>query len=102
MALPPTAYTACHDCLFTFDLLDEIMDYLGQVRDPPNHDVIPRRSSRRSLLSFGLTCGALSELALKVLWHRLDNLVPLLKLLPRFMVIPGQHWSVKGMLAPRD
>ncbi|KAJ7776355.1 hypothetical protein B0H16DRAFT_1506472 [Mycena metata] len=100
---PPVAsYTFCHDCLFNLDLLDEIMQHLGQVQDPPDPDVIPSRSLRRSLLSFGLTCRALSEPALKVLWHRLDNLIPLLKLLPRFMVIPGQHWSVKGMLAPRD
>ncbi|KAJ7033768.1 hypothetical protein C8F04DRAFT_1234716 [Mycena alexandri] len=104
MALPPTSYTACHDCLFTLDLLDEIMHHLGQVQDPPDHwhDVIPSRSLRRSLLAFGLTCRALCEPALRVLWHRLDDLVPLLKLLPRFVVIPGQHWSVKGMLAPRD
>jgi len=42
---------------------------------------------KKSLLAFGSTCKALFELAMDILWHSLNDLIDLLKVIPNFVQV---------------
>ncbi|KAJ6540326.1 hypothetical protein B0H19DRAFT_959324, partial [Mycena capillaripes] len=46
-------------------------------------------TARKRLLSAALTCKSFCPTALDILWRNMDNLVPLLKLLPSFQEFNG-------------
>ncbi|KAJ7601550.1 hypothetical protein DFH06DRAFT_1262085, partial [Mycena polygramma] len=81
-APPPSAdLPAREQCLQNPDLIAEI---LGHLFDSSRLDHVDRKAERCSLLCSALMCRAMSPSAVKLLWRRLDNLVPLLRLLPSF------------------
>ncbi|KAJ6546195.1 hypothetical protein DFH09DRAFT_1171453 [Mycena vulgaris] len=49
------------------------------------------RLARTSLLAAALTCKGFYPIALEILWRTLDNLTPLLKLLPSFTALDGVY-----------
>jgi hypothetical protein len=67
--------------LQNYDIVCEVLEYVGEAQDG-------LRASA-SLVAVALTCKALSEPALDVLWRNLTNFAPLLKLLPSLTKIPN-------------
>ncbi|KAM5545007.1 hypothetical protein V8D89_001118 [Ganoderma adspersum] len=76
-----------------------------------DEEVSARFFLRRTLLSLAVSCHAFLVLALDMLWHTLDNIHPLLKLLPNYQRrystyhltgdIPPEAWSRLKTYAPR-
>ncbi|KAF8188199.1 hypothetical protein K438DRAFT_979770 [Mycena galopus ATCC 62051] len=64
-------------------LVARILDLLD-FPDPKYDERKRLKKQRRSLLHVALTCKSVSLPAIKVLWRRLDNILPLLRLLPSF------------------
>ncbi|KAI1788316.1 hypothetical protein LXA43DRAFT_1025836 [Ganoderma leucocontextum] len=67
------------------DILLEILNHLQPGRRTPQDKKITRKRRlvcRQALLASALTCRTLSDLALDVLWRALDDIQPLLRLLP--------------------
>ncbi|KAJ7938726.1 hypothetical protein B0H13DRAFT_2301361 [Mycena leptocephala] len=87
---PPPA-TACEQCLRNSDLLDKIMDHVASPQDPSH-----LAAKRKCLWSAALTCKAFLPSATRSLWRRLDNLLPLLQLLPSFTARGG----IYGLIGP--
>ncbi|KAJ7152492.1 hypothetical protein C8R46DRAFT_962184 [Mycena filopes] len=79
-------------CLRNADLLEEILDHL-----PSGGDREDLQAHRRSLLWIALTCKDFSPSAVKFLWRRLDNLLPLLRLLPAFAMRDGIYRLTRAM-----
>ena len=69
---------ACHDILAT------IFDYLAPGRGGFSSSC---RTFRKALASSALSCRVLGGHALDVLWRELDNVQPLLKLLPNYKLV---------------
>ncbi|KAJ6564706.1 hypothetical protein B0H19DRAFT_82069 [Mycena capillaripes] len=65
-------------CLRNSDLLDQILRLLAPLDEPPQD----LRVARNNLYRAALTSRAFSFSAIKLLWQRLDNLLPLIRLLP--------------------
>ncbi|RDB17292.1 hypothetical protein Hypma_001930 [Hypsizygus marmoreus] len=63
----------------------EVVKYLASSPFAPTHD------TRTNLLTAALTCKALRDPALDVIWESMDTLVPLLKLLPPIRLINGLY-----------
>ncbi|KAJ7098947.1 hypothetical protein C8R44DRAFT_356053 [Mycena epipterygia] len=82
--LPPESDDATIECLRNPDLLEEILGHIPSAGDPHN-----LRAQRQSLLWIASTCKAFPPSAMRLLWRRLDNLRPLLCLLPSFTSIAG-------------
>ncbi|KAI0710302.1 hypothetical protein C8T65DRAFT_648496, partial [Cerioporus squamosus] len=78
---------AVHQVLYTQELLEAIFSQLstGMVHpeDTPE-DVKERAEVRCTLARAARVCHAFSEPALDVLWCALDNIIPLLRLIPGF------------------
>ncbi|KAK7435415.1 hypothetical protein VKT23_019677 [Stygiomarasmius scandens] len=73
---------------FPQEILEEIFNYLTQPYTLRSFDKMKLEvPSRRELLSCVLACKAFSLPALRVLWHTLDSMMPLLKLLPNFKIV---------------
>ncbi|KAJ7624102.1 hypothetical protein DFH06DRAFT_756897 [Mycena polygramma] len=83
-------------CLLNSDLLEEIMGHVSSVQDQED-----LKAARRSLFSMARTCTAFSPSAVKFLWRRLDNLSPLLHLLPCFRNI-GHTYALFGAIEPHQ
>ncbi|KAJ6535574.1 hypothetical protein B0H19DRAFT_1271316 [Mycena capillaripes] len=93
------SYAVCQACLFNLDVLEQILHHIALI------DIFDTRGlkhARRSLLSISLTSRAWSESTLRLLWRRLDNPLPLVKLLTRFELGPGRQWHVDGTLTLED
>ncbi|RPD57354.1 hypothetical protein L226DRAFT_537456 [Lentinus tigrinus ALCF2SS1-7] len=76
-----------HQVLFTQELLEAIFSQLStgmQHPDDTPEDVQERAELRRTLARAARVCQTFREAALNVLWCALDNIVPLLRLLPEF------------------
>ncbi|KAF9044218.1 hypothetical protein BJ165DRAFT_1528777 [Panaeolus papilionaceus] len=61
------------------------------------------RACRRTLVALALTCKKLSEPSLRGLWHRMDELLPLLKLIRHFSRNKKPviwRWVIEGDLPP--
>ncbi|KAJ7105567.1 hypothetical protein C8R44DRAFT_987579 [Mycena epipterygia] len=58
-------------------------------------------ATRTTLRSAALTCRSFCSPALDVLWRSIDNLLPLLELLPSFKVVEGNH-TISGMIKASD
>ena len=77
------SFLGCHE------LLGETLNYLQPMgypevlieESPEGH---LRRQHRRALAACALVCRALSECAQDVLWRTLDDMLPLLKILPLY------------------
>ncbi|KAF7341026.1 hypothetical protein MSAN_02088300 [Mycena sanguinolenta] len=76
---PKLAMDAREQCLRNSDLLEEILGHLSSASDRQELD-----TQRRTLLWIASTSKDFSLSAIKFLWRRLDNLLPLLRLLPSF------------------
>ncbi|KAF7340366.1 hypothetical protein MVEN_01956000 [Mycena venus] len=66
-------------CLRNSALFGKILSHIE-----PGTDLGSLKAQRQSLLWIALTCRTISPTAIKYLWRRLDNLLPLLYLLPSF------------------
>ncbi|KAJ6566651.1 hypothetical protein B0H19DRAFT_712702 [Mycena capillaripes] len=73
------AISAREQCLRNSELLEEILPHISL-----GENLKDLKAARQSLLSIASASKALSPSALKFLWRRLDNLLPLLRLLPSF------------------
>ncbi|KAJ7895363.1 hypothetical protein B0H13DRAFT_2523959 [Mycena leptocephala] len=89
------ATTPQEQCLRNSDLLDQILRAL-MPRSPNAQET---RLGRVTLNSAALTSRAFSYSAVKILWRRLDNLLPLLSLLPSF-----EHcfYTLSGIMEDAD
>ncbi|KAJ7719210.1 hypothetical protein B0H14DRAFT_3629307, partial [Mycena olivaceomarginata] len=89
VSLTPSAQD---ECLRNSDLLDQIFRFVPPSSESGEADM---NAARKTLYSAALISRTFSYSALKVLWHRLDNLLPLLRLLSTFKrsgsfyVLPG-------------
>ncbi|KAI1788341.1 hypothetical protein LXA43DRAFT_1025925 [Ganoderma leucocontextum] len=82
-----TPHTRQAHVLLCPDILMEILNHLqpGRCDTPQDKKItIKRFACRRALLASALTCRTLSDLALAVLWRALDDIRPLLRLLPSY------------------
>ncbi|KAJ7214998.1 hypothetical protein GGX14DRAFT_443584 [Mycena pura] len=94
---PPVtaAFPAQTSCLNNPDLLGTILRHLDDAENP--------RANRGSLHAVALTCSALSPSAVKILWERIDNFLPLLRLLPTFQYNDDIHqYELGGIVADSD
>ncbi|KAJ7193126.1 hypothetical protein GGX14DRAFT_593196 [Mycena pura] len=66
-------------CLRNSDLLEEILGHILSASDRQDLQI-----QRQAHLWIALTCRDFLPSAIKILWRRLDNLLPLLRLLPSF------------------
>ncbi|KAJ6631788.1 hypothetical protein B0H10DRAFT_1975198 [Mycena sp. CBHHK59/15] len=82
-------------CLKNSDLLEEILRHLGTAESTM------KTWTRRYLYSVALTCKSFSYSAVKLLWRRLDNLLPLLRLLPSF-ALDGRVYNLPGIVRESD
>lgn len=81
---PPA--TSIHRCLLISEILSLILEFVCQFDQSPESELKwDRTSGKRTLASLARTCRTLSVPALDALWMRLDNLDPLIKVLPRRM-----------------
>ncbi|KAH9937942.1 hypothetical protein B0H21DRAFT_54758 [Amylocystis lapponica] len=55
---------------------------IDEILRPIMEDVLDNGRGRGSVGSLAVTCRCFKELALSILWHKLDSFVPLLRLLP--------------------
>ncbi|KAJ7501232.1 hypothetical protein B0H11DRAFT_756704 [Mycena galericulata] len=76
---PEHDVAAREQCLRNSDIVEEILDHITSASDS-----IDLATTRRTLFSVALTCKGFSPSAVKFLWRRLDNMRPLLRLLPSF------------------
>ncbi|KAJ7660753.1 hypothetical protein DFH06DRAFT_379510 [Mycena polygramma] len=76
---------APEQCLRNPILLRRILGHIS-----PDPDSQHLREQRQSLLWIALTCRATAPTAILLLWRRLDNLLPLLRLLPSFTTKNGK------------
>ncbi|KAJ7469586.1 hypothetical protein FB451DRAFT_1559972 [Mycena latifolia] len=87
-----------HQCLRNSDLLDEILRQMW----PPD---LPSRAElkrlRGSLRAVALTCKGFSLSAVRTLWRRLDNFLPLLRLLPSFE-LRDDIYNLRGIVADAE
>ncbi|KAJ7159522.1 hypothetical protein C8R46DRAFT_1286734 [Mycena filopes] len=79
-------------CLRNADLLQEILEYLSPVAYCSN-----LQETRQSLLWIAQTCKDFTPSAVKILWRRLDNILPLLRLLPAFAMRGGTYHLTRAM-----
>ncbi|KAJ7193144.1 hypothetical protein GGX14DRAFT_593264, partial [Mycena pura] len=80
-------------CLRNSDLLEEILGLLSSASDPQELE-----SQRQTLLWIALTCKDFLPSAIKFLWRRLDNLLPLLRLLPSFTERGGVYCLLRPIM----
>ncbi|KAJ7105951.1 hypothetical protein C8R44DRAFT_328984 [Mycena epipterygia] len=94
---PPTSLGSSpqHQCLRNSDLLEEILRHFK------TEDSASRNQTRRTLYSVAQTCKGLSHSALKLLWRRLDNLLPLLRLLPS-LTLEGKIYHMPGLVGDAE
>jgi hypothetical protein len=78
VSLTPSAQD---ECLRNSDLLDQIFRFVPPSSESGEADM---NAARKTLYSAALISRTFSYSTLKVLWHRLDNLLPLLRLLSTF------------------
>ncbi|KAJ6569268.1 hypothetical protein B0H19DRAFT_692554 [Mycena capillaripes] len=78
------------------DLVGKIMGHVSSGRD---HRSL--KAQRQALLWIALSCKAMSSSAMRFLWRRLDNLLPLLYLLPSFTTKNGKS-SLYGASNPYE
>lgn len=75
-----------HRCLLISEILSLILEFVRRFDESSENETKwDRTSGKRTLASLARTCRALSSPTLDVLWMRLDNLDPLIKVLPRRM-----------------
>ncbi|KAJ7483254.1 hypothetical protein FB451DRAFT_1438915 [Mycena latifolia] len=91
---PSVAVDAREQCLRNSDLLEEILDHLSSASDRQELE-----TQRQTLLWIASTCKDFSPSAIKFLWRRLDNLLPLLRLLPSFTERDGIY-CLFGAMTP--
>ncbi|KAJ6474427.1 hypothetical protein C8R47DRAFT_1221146 [Mycena vitilis] len=84
---------AREQCLRNSDLIGEILEHVSQSSGSDRDNL---KAERRSLLSIASTCKAMAPSAIRLLWRRLDNLMPLLQLLPAFRARNG----TSGLFGP--
>ncbi|KAJ7660757.1 hypothetical protein DFH06DRAFT_1472068 [Mycena polygramma] len=84
---------AREQCLRNSDLIREI---LGHISESSRSDRDNLKAERRSFLSVASTCKAMSPSAIRFLWRSLDNLMPLLHLLPAF----GARNGISALFGP--
>ncbi|PIL32753.1 hypothetical protein GSI_04868 [Ganoderma sinense ZZ0214-1] len=84
------------------DAFHEILSYLRPseyfVFDDED-EVATRFFLRRTLLSLAVSCRAFFDPALDMLWHSLDNIHPLLKLLPNYQCLDSIYY-LEGDIPP--
>ncbi|KAJ7026421.1 hypothetical protein C8F04DRAFT_1125398 [Mycena alexandri] len=90
----PLAPTALDQCLRNQDLLAEILS--SGARNSTD-----LASTRRTLYSAALTSKLFSECAVKLLWRRLSNILPLLRLLPTFR-LEGEVYILPGLVTEEE
>ncbi|KAJ7649483.1 hypothetical protein DFH06DRAFT_1300136 [Mycena polygramma] len=90
---------AREQCLRNSDLIGEILGHIRSESSGSDRDNL--KAERRSLLSIASTCKAMSPSAIRFLWRRLDNLMPLLQLLPAFGARNGIS-GLFGAMQPRQ
>ncbi|KAK7008068.1 hypothetical protein R3P38DRAFT_3027278 [Favolaschia claudopus] len=98
LVLSSTLGVAREDCLQNSDLVAEIVQHIGGGSSAGIDEL---RRGRHSLLQVALTCRALSPSAIKFLWRSLDNLLPLLQLLPSFTQRNGTYYLL-GAMTPHE
>ncbi|KAI1784515.1 hypothetical protein LXA43DRAFT_146924 [Ganoderma leucocontextum] len=87
------------------DTFHEILNHLEPTDTDDNDDydgkifVAARRAFRRTLLSLALSCHALLDPSLDKLWNNLDDIHPLLKLLPNYQRRNSIH-HLTGEITP--
>ncbi|KAK7040552.1 hypothetical protein R3P38DRAFT_2694163 [Favolaschia claudopus] len=89
---------AREDCLQNLDLVEEIIQHIGGGSTAHIDEI---NKGRHSLLQVALTCRAFSPSAIKFLWRALNNLLPLLQLLPSFTKRNGTYYLL-GAITPHD
>ncbi|KAJ7761817.1 hypothetical protein B0H16DRAFT_1688426 [Mycena metata] len=92
-------------CLRNSDLVDQILRHFlepnGRSSLSYRESVRNIRSQRLHLYAAALTSRAFSHSAIKLLWRRLDNLLPLLRLLPTFN-LTGKKYDLEGVVEAAD
>ncbi|KAJ6569204.1 hypothetical protein B0H19DRAFT_1373460 [Mycena capillaripes] len=91
MSSPPDATSSAdlparQQCLLNVDLLEEILGHIPSRSNGKN-----LKAERQTLMWIASACRAMSPSAIKFLWRRLDNLLPLLRLLPAFIARDGVY-----------
>ncbi|KAJ6631866.1 hypothetical protein B0H10DRAFT_1975360 [Mycena sp. CBHHK59/15] len=92
---PQDPFTAC---LSNPDLLEEILQYVAPVSDSESHTA-GVKDAGQTLLSIALTTRQFYETSMHYLWRRLDNVLPLLRLLPTFK-LQGGDYDLGGPIEP--
>ncbi|KAM5544952.1 hypothetical protein V8D89_001063 [Ganoderma adspersum] len=95
-----TALT-CHDILAT--IFDHLAPERIDLHDPDREAELIRRSCRNALATSACACTVISHHALNVLWRELDDVHPLLKVLPNYKLVDSrfvlcgailpEHWT---------
>ena len=86
--------TALESALGYSDVLAMIFDHLAPDRpDGCQQTEDMRHICRKALALSAVTCSTLSHHALNVLWRELDDICPLLKVLPSYDSVGGVYVS---------
>ncbi|KAJ7448946.1 hypothetical protein FB451DRAFT_1053586 [Mycena latifolia] len=90
-------------CVAPPEILTLIFEEIDLATPPRSLDSNLRElhSTRKSLLAAALTCTDFCPLALDILWRTIDNLSPLLRLLPALKPINGVN-TLSGQIEPAD
>ncbi|KAJ7075372.1 hypothetical protein B0H15DRAFT_1010764 [Mycena belliarum] len=90
-------------CLRNSDLFEQILHQMWVPTDGAAHRASQLKAFRRSLLAAALTCRDFSLSAVKLIWRSLDNLLPLLRLLPSFTFVEDDGvYNLGGIIADSD
>ncbi|KAI1788326.1 hypothetical protein LXA43DRAFT_1183975 [Ganoderma leucocontextum] len=87
----------CHDILAT--IFDHLMLARDDVDGYSSSRETERQTCRNALASSALACSIISHHALNVLWRELDNVSPLLKVLPNYKRV-GSQFTLCGAILP--
>ncbi|KAJ7132677.1 hypothetical protein C8R46DRAFT_1201821 [Mycena filopes] len=96
--------TVQDECLHNLDLLDQIFCHLLAPLSRTsaiNGGLAGVSSMRKAPHAAALTSRCFSHCAVPLLWRRLDNLLPLLRLLPSFY-LNGRVYDLPGRIADTD
>ncbi|KAJ6517707.1 hypothetical protein DFH09DRAFT_1373595 [Mycena vulgaris] len=96
----PLAPSPQNQCLRNSDLLEEILRHM-RMPDSSSSPSSDLRRFRRSLYAVARTCKSFSSSAVKILWRRLDNLFPLLRVLPSFE-LNGGVYNLGGIITDSE
>ncbi|KAJ6544285.1 hypothetical protein B0H19DRAFT_1170183 [Mycena capillaripes] len=91
---PRLALPARDQCLRNLDLLEQFLTFEART-------FTDLTLTRRTLYSAALTSKNFSECAIKLLWRRLSNILPLLRLVPNFR-LEGEVYILPGIVTEEE